>query len=346
MPTNRNRIINNAIVALIGLIIFYISPVSAEELSAKIKAKTGENKYSHFDATAKIGKLSGHTTYQIGGNTEMANGESLDLHFPISELLFPLDVYMASFDIAVNHYNKFSITAGIQASLTKNAGKMEDSDWGWPIEYPTGSGVYYSNPNSLDIYSESSSDLNSMTVDLNFRYHFMETNQSVFNMIYSAGIGYIYQQFNYKCTLIRQWSPSGLEGFDVVGNGTTAIKYEAIYKIPYLEFILNGLTVSDIEFESAIGFAPYVKASDIDNHLMRQPVLNSEGQCTGSAFLFSLNIFYHLESGSAIGLGFEYMLINTEGTEKQYVVDVYSATIDKKMFSEQIYFPLSLTLKL
>ncbi len=252
---------------------------------------------------------------------------------------------MASFEIVIHHFNKFSVTAGIQANLTKNAGKMKDSDWGWPYEYPTGSGVYYSNPNSLDIYSESSSDLNSRIVDLNFRYHFMETSQSVFNIIYSAGFGYIYQQFNYKCALIRQWSPSGLEDFEITGNGTTALKYEAIYKIPYLEFAFNGLTVSGIEIESAIGLAPYVNASDIDNHLLRQPVLNSEGQCTGRAFLFSLNILYHLESELAIGLGFEYMLINTEGTEKQYEVDVYTATIDKEMFSEQIYFPFSLTLK-
>jgi len=46
--------------------------------------------------TVDIGKLSGNTTYQIGGTVNIPGLGSQELHFPISELEFPLDVYMVS----------------------------------------------------------------------------------------------------------------------------------------------------------------------------------------------------------------------------------------------------------
>ena len=42
--------------------------------------------------SAGIGKMQGHTTYQIGGNLTV-EGQTNRVRFPISELEFPLDVY-------------------------------------------------------------------------------------------------------------------------------------------------------------------------------------------------------------------------------------------------------------
>ena len=51
-----------------------------------------------FDLAIGGGSFDGHTTYQIGGRIEMyypdGTSERYNSHFPISELEFPLDVYI------------------------------------------------------------------------------------------------------------------------------------------------------------------------------------------------------------------------------------------------------------
>ena len=117
--------------------------------------------------TIGIGKLGGDTTYQIGGNyvTPLGSGQ---VHFPISELEFPLDVWMVSVEGSKEFAEKWKVSVGVKKNITSDAGKMKDSDWGaWYLE-----GYAWAEKDTLDIYSESDAELDALIMDINLRYRF------------------------------------------------------------------------------------------------------------------------------------------------------------------------------
>ena len=283
-------------------------------------------KIGKFDVTVGLGELSGHTTYQIGGTLSTPSGSG-EVHFPISELEFPLDVYMVSLGASVGFAEKLKLSASVKKNITDDAGKMKDSDWGawWLYGYGR------AEQGTLDIYSESDADLDALIVDVNLRYRLHRG--------FFVGLGYIHQNFDYEISNVHQWYPSYNYYFGVDSphdrvNGTV-LKYEVTYSIPYIEIVFIGKATDTFTVEMSLGYSPIVNVEDEDQHLLRSKV--NEGDCDGTAILFSLEGRYDFFKNWFLTLGFDYVKIETDGKSEAFFSGVYDHTIDLEIESEQLF---------
>ncbi len=285
------------------------------------------------DLRLGIGMLRGDTTYQIGGKIDSPLGSS-EVHFPLSELKFPLDVYMASVGGSIEFAEKWKVNASVKKNINSDAGKMEDSDWGiWYLDSELPHMPGYS-PDSLDIYSESDADLDALIMNINLLYKFYEKS----NWSFSAGLGYIHQNFDYEVSNLVQWYPSYYDYFGVdLGhdyvNGVV-LTYEVIYSIPYIELATEFKIKDKFSVGASIGYSPFVNVKDEDNLILRSKI--SKGDCDGNAILLSLDGQYNLTESWFLTLLFNYTTVDADGKSKSYFDGEYSHTIDQKIESKQI----------
>ena len=312
------------------IITFFIIPFSFayenenEDLGAR---ETHEqkplSKVSNTYITVGIGRMSGDTTYQIGGRYVTPSGSGT-YHFPISKLEFPLDVWLISAEESKEFAKNVTVSVSARKNYTRDAGKMEDFDWLTP-----------SNPSQLDVYSQSDAYLDVLQLGIHISYEFFEA----MHWSFSAGVGYRYQNLDYECRLIKQWSPSGLSGYDYTGTGSVDLTYEVTYHIPYIEIGTHYAVSNKLSLNANLGYSPIVHADDLDVHVLRAKV--SEGDRDGDAILFSLNGRYTLSPKWFLALKIDYTYITADGRQKQYTDGAWSATIDQKITSEQLCGVLS-----
>lgn len=291
----------------------------------------GLSEVGGVDLAVGIGALRGHTTYQIGGriSTPLGSGE---VHFPISELEFPLDVYMASAEGSIGFGNKWEVSASVKKNVTDDPGKMKDSDWGvyWlEVGYPA-------EQNTLDIYSESDAELDALMFDVNLRYKLYKG--------ISIGLGYTHQNFDYEISNLHQWYPSynyyfGMESPHDRIDGKV-LTYEVTYNIPYIEIAFKGKATDNLYVEVSLGYSPIVDAEDEDHHLLRSKVNKSD--CDGDAILLSLEGRYDLPKNWFLALGVDYTRIDTDGRSKAFFSGIYDHTIDIVIESEQVFYGLNI----
>ncbi len=286
-----------------------------------------------FSLSAGMGMMRGHTTYQIGGKYT-APDESGELHFPISKLKFPVDINMMLFETGIQFIEKLKTDITFQKNLTKKTGKMRDYDWGVPFENPVNSGTYYwYGPDHLDIYSESKTEIRALIFDLDILYRLPAFNQRRSSSVeyrFFAGLGYLYQRYEFQCRLIRQWDyrEANPDPLDAAGDGSVGLTYDIVTHIPYLKINADILFNKIFTINAGIGYSPYVKSEDEDNHILRSK--RSYGKSGGDALLFSVGGKVDIIKSLFIRLQFDYLSLNTEGKQKQYIDGSWSATIDQK----------------
>ena len=333
------------------LIISLNTLISAQEFRSAQK-KIIENSYNTEAAhnkktdqafayiSAGIGKMSGDTTYQIGGTTEDSSG-TYNLHDPISELMFPLDIYTINLDASFFFFKNINSNISFKTNVTDRTDNMEDRDWGVPWEDPTGSGDYYwYGPDHLDIYSESKTDMTMYMVDLDLLYNVYRNESSSTNTDFRiyAGLGYLYQEFDFECRLIRQYDLRGAavpadQQLDFEGDGGVSLTYNVKSHIPYFKISSLITANRNILLKANISYSPYVMLNDRDNHKLRNRI--SKAECKGSALLFSFAGNYFFKNNYFIKAQIDYVKVTTKGNEKQYDNGTWSATIDQKNFSER-----------
>lgn len=269
-----------------GELNYKISVIDKKPISPSYAAK--------FDIAAGIGKLNGDTTYRIGYPVNWVYFGLEEGYFPFSQLEFPLDVYMVSVEGSVEA-DIWKLSLCVQKEITDDSGDMKDSDWITP-----------SDPSRLDIYSTSDTELDALILDINFRWRFYKTS----NWSFIAGIGYLRENFYFKCRLKRQYSPSGLPGYDLVGDGSVGLIYEITYDIPYLEVGTQFDLKKKFSLEASCGYSPFVHVKDKDQHLLRNKV--NEGDLKGDAFLFALKGRYDFSNNWFLSLQFDYRMIETD----------------------------------
>ncbi len=259
-------------------------------------------------ATISIGTeiLDGDTTYRIGFPVTM-DGQTYEGYFPFSELKWPLDVVMARVDGSVTFRDVWEVNGYVKTNLTDPDGNMEDSDW------LTDSALY-----QLDIFSESYiSDFSALIFDVDVEYTFAKNNK------YSlyGGLGYQYQNFTFDGNLIRQYSPSGMPGYDFIGDGTTGITYEISYHLPYLMVGSDMELFENFILSASFAFSPYVKATDEDHHLLRENGGKvTESDMDGTGIMFDISGKYNFATRWFVELGFHHTQIDVDGTMDQSYV--------------------------
>ncbi len=277
------------------------------------------------------GALRGNTQYQIGGTVVDASG-SQELHFPLSELDFPINMLLYTSRVGVEFLEDWRLSLEMKNSASSRSGKMKDSDWG----------IFYG-PDSLDIYSESDTYADALIIDTAVQYRFYRRK----NHSFFAGLGYTYERFRFSCRNLDQWYPSlnALAGEDI-GHDLVpddVIKYRVGYHIPYFELgEIMSYPDHRLRLETRLGFSPLVRVSDEDQHLLRSRV--SKGTGKGSAFLVSLDGRYYIFTHVYLSALFSYTHIFARGWSETFVNGVFSHTIMQEFKSDQFSTGLGLGL--
>jgi hypothetical protein len=269
---------------------------------------------------AGVESWSGDNTYQIGFPVTDALGNHHEGYFPFSELKFPLDAVFGVIKLKGVVRNKFILNAQVKKNISDPDDSMEDRDW-----------LTDSDPGRLDVYSDSDvTGFEGYVLDLDLSYKFFCRDKGWL----AAGAGYMYQNFEYETAVIRQWSPSGLPGFDYVGDGTTSIYYEVDYKIPY--FLLSGqMTLSpQFKLNGRFAYAPWVTSDNRDQHRLRYKE-NRAGELDGDAFMISADAQYDFGEHWFMTAGLSHTSIDVDGDMDASFFGYYDHTVAEDLESEQ-----------
>ncbi|APG28117.1 hypothetical protein A7E78_09845 [Syntrophotalea acetylenivorans] len=294
------------------------------------------------DAEARVsvsigtGYLTGDTQYQIGG-TAIDAGGATEFHFPISELEFPLDAIMVKGTVSADFAERWQLMASAATNFTDDTGKMEDSDW--------------LSPGSLDIYSESDTDMDALLLEGKISYMFWQgyygqnsangVANSDIRFLYFAGLGYKYQKFEFEVSDLDQWYPSSpTTPHDRVSG--LVLDYEAEYHIPYLELSMEMDVAEKFQMEIGLAYAPFVDFQDEDQHLLRNKVNIADHNWDGDALFFRLSARYNFNRHWYLETDFEAMKIESEGRSDAYFGGVWDHSIDHEVESKQYSAYLSI----
>ncbi|HQG31289.1 MAG TPA: omptin family outer membrane protease [Deltaproteobacteria bacterium] len=346
-------------VVLISLLILWAMPAQARV---------------EFEISAGIGYLTGDTTYDIGDVPAGEDPWGREPYFPVSELKFPLGVGLATLDAKVT-IDKLSISGGIRRNITDKAGNMRDYDWGipfWDEEGVNGPGWYVyvwtdgtHNWYALDIESKSKTEVDVIAweakVDYQiFSYHYDYKYRDIFDGSTSHykgdvrgtfGIGYEKRSFEYDCSLTRQWSPSGIPGYDHIGDGSTTLTYDVDYSIPYAELAVAD-TMGRLTIGMSFGYSPFVQVKDEDDHLARVPgPIYSKADCTGHALKYGADIGYDITPHWTVKFVFDYLYVRAFGDSDSIIYagsdgerswDTMAWTTDERIVSRETYMTLNI----
>jgi len=257
-----------------------------------------------FTLAAGAERMEGDTTYKIGYPITSPSGVTFDGYFPFSELEWPLDIWLARIDGSMVIKKKIRVNATVKKDLSDPNDNMIDSDW-----------ITESNPSQLDIYSESEiSSFDALIYDIDVDWIFVRSEMvSVY-----AGLGFLYQDFDYDAKIISQTSPSGIPGFEAEGDGRVAIEYDITYTIPYLKIGTDFTFSPKFSMAGSFSFSPFVEAEDTDNHRLRENGGKiATGDMDGDAIMFDLSAKYNFTPVIYVKAGFQYLKIEVDGTQTQ-----------------------------
>ena len=274
------------------------------------------------------------------------------MHFPVSQLRFPLNVWMAFVNADVTIIEYLSLKLNGKININRGSGKMEDSDWGyWYLD-----GNASASTSTLDIYSESDSNLMAAIIDFRLLYQLVQVNDFYLH----AGGGFLYQRFEFDISNLNQWYPSHQQySAYLSANYPTAdysahdlvagkvMTYRVTYYIPYIQIAADFDVSSILRLSGSMELSPYVMARDVDDHILRSK--EGKGESTGSMAAFKFAAKQKLTPDIFLCVSLNYMLIKTEGTQVQsyYAPNSdgkpvgYYGTIDNELESRQISFGFS-----
>lgn len=288
------------------------------------------------DLSVGGGYLKGKTQYRIGGRAVYADGSTTQIHFPLSELRFPLDSYVIKGQVDIDFAKKWALMLSAETNLTDDSGKMEDSDWG----------VWEGSPiNRLDIFSKSDTEMDMYAVEGKLTYELYsayygqnalrpETGNSDINFTYTVGIGYKYQNYDFEVYDLDQWYPSSpTTPHDIVAG--LVLKYDAEYQLPYLEVGMKMDVYDRFALGLDVGYAPLIAFKDKDQHLLRDKVNVADHGWEGDAFMGRLSMRYNISRRWYVNADYEVMQLTSEGTAKSYLGGVWNHTIDHEITSRQ-----------
>ncbi len=286
-----------------------------------------------------IGAQMGAQVWETGGRSQTANGKVEYLHFPISRLEFPLNLAMANFGISYNLTKSLNVSASASKSITSDAGKTKDSDWG--VYYLQGNPRTYRS--TLDIYSESDTDLDSTAVGIRISYTALSTR--IFDL--AAVLGYAYQKHDFEISSLRQQYPSSWRYF---GRNTPAdyqrgkvAEYDIAYSMPYAQVMGTFKINRQIIIRLGAGGSPWVEGSDSGNWILRSKTFESKD--SGTMVMGFVQGRYDFNKTAFAQLTVEGMKVLVEAEQRQYFSGQYFGKIKQETELNQVSANLSLGIR-
>ena len=265
------------------------------------------------------GEKFGHVRYRIGGNwNNYSEGTAGSLHFPVSELKWPINAIVGEVGAQVRLGKRWELRASVSRNLTNNLGdKMEDSDWDYDPE------LYGSEP---DVYSESITDYVVYGADAGVRFWILDRRfggNSFFAM--GLGAGFFYQDSRWVASNLDQWYPRE-PGLGHVYAGGPVVTYQSWVKMPYAEvFFKSG--ISRFDLSGSFSGSPLMWVRDEDQHLLRNRIMTTNA--TGFGLKGSLQGNYHFTNNWFAGLRLNVLYFNTKGVQDSHV---YADTVEGGFF--------------
>ena len=319
-----------------GLILSVALPAMALLMPAasyaqeQVVAMTATNKRVSAEAYAGFGPMVGDVTYQIGGHI-VVDGRSDNVHFPVSELKWPVNVIMVSVGGSLKLDNRIEVNGQLSKNLTTGADNMQDSDWSDLMH-----------PDRKTVYSESDNEFNGWTADLGARYWFVSLpvrDLRGVTVALAVGGGLLYQKYDWEASNANQLSvdPNFPSEFipGVVGT------YQNTLTMPYVD-VAGKLTFQRFAFSGALGFAPYATVSGEDDHKQRHKLNTIDA--SGSALKLSLQGRYDFKARFFVLAQLDALSFDMDGTQDQsYYAGPQrgeTASIDAKVKSTQTMLTL------
>ncbi|MDH4318538.1 MAG: omptin family outer membrane protease [Desulfobulbaceae bacterium] len=282
-----------------------------------------------LDIAAGAERWSGDTTYQIGGKfADAMTGESGTLHFPISELEWPLDVWMAGIDLGLHLGNSFTINGALKKNVSDPDDPMKDSDWA----------IAYIDGLPVDVYSESDiTSFDAAIYDINAEWTIARPGITAI----SIGVGHMKQEFEYEASLNFQEAYIPVYGtYRITGDDRTAITYDITYKMTYF------LVGFDVQFgpatkmETQFAYSPLTDAEDEDHHLLREnggKISKGEMDDNDKAYMLEVSFRHDFTPMLFVEAGAHFTKIEVEGIQAQvYGIGEPIGIIEEKTESNQL----------
>ncbi|MDH3348042.1 MAG: omptin family outer membrane protease [Desulfobulbaceae bacterium] len=263
--------------------------------------------------------MTGHTTYQIGYPAVDRNGLGQDGYFPFSELEFPLDTTYATAHLLGIYDDRWVFNVTAKKNITDQDDDMIDKDW-----------LTASNPSQLDVYSDSNvTSFDGLIVDVDLSHKLVDKSWGWM----AGGVGFMYEKFDYATALKTQYSPSGYPGVYFEGANYDTLLYEVSYYMPYLLGSIHLEPSQKFTLDARLGYAPYVKAEDRDQHLLRYK--ENTGDMEGWAATASVSASYYFTPYWFAAAGLNHTTIDVEGDMSASFYGVYDHTVTEKATSSQ-----------
>jgi len=321
------------------VLIFFFHPVQAEDAKT-----TSDTEKSAWSVKAGVGVLSGHTTYQIGGQVNTSSS-SWVTRFPLSELRFTFDEVPYGF-IQGKYENprKFSIESTLKINTKRGSGKLFDSDWG--IFYDKGiPGAWES---SLDVYSTSDTEVDFIfsESEISFPVHRRQ------RFLIMLGFGFTYKSFSFSAFNLHQTYPScsnyGICAlYPDIRITEKVLTYDIQYYIPKITATLQHDHFAIWKSKLHLGVAPIIFIHDVDDHILRSK--RNTGNSQGQAYNVDLETSLFFSRNVILNLQLQYSYYNTRGVQRQVYYKTTAeaskgtwAEIENKIFSSQLEFILAM----
>lgn len=263
-----------------------VANVNVVEPAAPMSAVPGEDRPISGELWGGLGSIGGDVTYEIGGAYSDSTGSG-HVNSPLSRLKWPVDVLSVTVGGSLNLARFWELTGRWSGSLSSDAGKLEDSDWGNP-----------NNPWVKTTYSLSDTDFDGMTSDIGIRCWALNWVWDRYTS-YSIGFGggWIYQDFRWEASNTDQWYPADPQlGHDWYPGAVGS--YKTKVNMPYIETAC-AMRMPWISFFGSFGYSPSAQVKDEDDHKIRSILANTDakgdavkltlqGRCDYNQYVFAL----------------------------------------------------------
>lgn len=285
------------------------------------------------------GYMGGDVSYRIGGHVVDSVEGPYNVHYPISELKWPVNVPVATTGAKLRLFDRVEFYGQYSKANAGYSGKTEDSDW-----------FYYGMPENYlyeyrSIFSLSDATVEGYSGEGSVRYWLKNSHAFDSGERYGFGAGLIYQKFDWVASDLDQWYPMDPEyAHDIVAGKVGT--YSATLTVPYLEFLCEMKGAHTL-VSGSVGVSPCAMASDEDYHLLRS--IHSKTDAQGFAWLATFSAKYDFWRYLFIAASAQGMSLSTAGTQDTVVYAGADAgqswTIDHKITSLQYNILLTLGLR-
>jgi outer membrane protease len=272
---------------------------------------------SKIDLSFGLEEMSGEMTSSVGGEINHANGQNERTFFPISDLEWPVDILLARFEGSLTLNPMWRINGTLKTAVDDPDEMMIDRDWFYPY-------------GPADIYSESNiSEFEAFILDVDFEWTYLRQGP----LSLSAGVGYLHQEFDYEGNLIMQYSPTGITGYNYVGNGATGITYENTFSMVYFLLGADMQLTPQFDFSGKFSVAPLASSEDELHHLYYNKV--STGDMDGTAYMFEVSGNFQISPWWFVKAGVHFTNISVDGDQYQVLGGEPLGKIDQEVESDQ-----------